>query len=53
MSNNQPSFLALAVKTIVVHFYWVNHLERKWLNWVMGVVFFLLLLMPAAGLLTR
>ncbi len=37
----------------VMLFYWVNHAEKKWLNWVMGVVFFLLLLMPVAGLLTR
>jgi hypothetical protein len=34
-------------------FYWVNHPEKKWLNWVMGVVFFVMLLMPVAGLLTR
>lgn len=37
----------------VILFYWVNHPEKKWLNWVMGVVFFLLLLMPIAGLLMR
>ncbi len=37
----------------VILFYWVNHPEKKWLNWVMGVVFLLLLLMPVAGLLTR
>lgn len=37
----------------VILFYWVNHPEKKWLNWVMGVVFFLLLLMPIAGLLAR
>ncbi|MCI0691092.1 hypothetical protein L0337_03685 [candidate division KSB1 bacterium] len=37
----------------VILFYWVNHSEKKWLNWVMGVVFFLLLLMPVAGLLSR
>ncbi len=37
----------------VILFYWINHPEKKWLNWVMGVVFFLLLLMPVAGLLTR
>jgi hypothetical protein len=34
-------------------FYWVNHPEKKWLNWLMGAVFFLLLLMPLAGLLAR
>ncbi|MDZ7289363.1 MAG: hypothetical protein ONB44_11330 [candidate division KSB1 bacterium] len=34
-------------------FYWMNHPEKKWLNWVMGVVFFVMLLMLVAGLLTR
>jgi hypothetical protein len=34
-------------------FYWVNHPEKKWLNWVMGVAFVLLILMSVAGLLTR
>ena len=37
----------------VILFYWVNHPKKKWLNWVMGVVFFVMLLMPIAGLLTR
>lgn len=37
----------------VLLFYWVNHPEKKWLNWVMGVIFFLVLLMPVAGLLAR
>ena len=37
----------------VILFYWVNHPEKKWLNWVMGVVFFLLIIMPVAGLLAR
>lgn len=31
--------------------YWVNHPEKKWLNWVMGFVFFLALLFPTLGLL--
>ncbi len=34
-------------------FYWVNHPERKWLNWVLGITFFLMMLMPVLGLLTR
>lgn len=32
-------------------YYWVNHPEKKWLNWVLGVTFFLVLLFPALGLL--
>lgn len=37
----------------VILFYWVNHPEKKWLNWVMGVVFLVMLLMPITGLLTH
>ena len=31
--------------------YWVNHPQKKWLNWVMGVVCVVLLLLPVLGLL--
>jgi hypothetical protein len=31
-------------------FYWVNHPEKKWLNWVLGILFVLMLLFPALGL---
>ena len=37
----------------VILFYWVNHPEKKWLSLVMGIVFFLMLLLPILGLLTR
>jgi hypothetical protein len=33
--------------------YWVNHPEKKWLNWVMGGVFVLSVLLSVAGLLMR
>jgi len=32
-------------------FYWVNHPEKRWLNWLMGVIFVVMLLLPALGLL--
>jgi hypothetical protein len=32
-------------------FYWVNHPEKRWLNWLMGAIFVLMLLLPALGLL--
>ncbi len=35
----------------VILFYWVNHPEKRWLNWVMGVIFVVMLLLPAMGLL--
>ncbi|HXJ96347.1 MAG TPA: hypothetical protein VMT20_26215 [Terriglobia bacterium] len=33
--------------------YWVNHSEKKWLNWLLGIAFFLVMAMPALGLLAR
>jgi hypothetical protein len=33
--------------------YWVNHSEKKWLNWLLGIVFFLMMAMVALGLVTR
>jgi hypothetical protein len=35
----------------VITYYWVNHPEKKWLNWVLGMAFFLTLLFPTLGLL--
>ena len=30
---------------------WVDHLEKRWLMWLMGVVFFLVISLPILGLL--
>jgi hypothetical protein len=32
-------------------FYWVNHPEKKWLSWVLGITFAIVILLPALGLL--
>ena len=32
-------------------FYWVNHPEKKWLNWVLGILFVLVLIMSALGVM--
>jgi hypothetical protein len=37
----------------VLVYYWVNHPEKRWLNWALGVLFFVVLLLPALGLLAR
>lgn len=42
-----PQALLLAV----ILFYWVRHPEKRWLNWVLGIVFVLMLLFPVLGLL--
>ena len=33
--------------------YWTGNPVRKWLNWLLGVVFFVLMALPALGLLVR
>lgn len=35
----------------LILFYWVNNGELKWLNWVMGIAFTLVMLLPTLGLL--
>jgi hypothetical protein len=32
-------------------FYWVNHPEKRWLTWLLVISFFLILILPALGLL--
>lgn len=34
-------------------FYWVQHPEKRWLNWVLGVGFVVLMLLPILGFLAR
>jgi len=46
-----PEVLLQAFILSVVLFYWVNHPEKKWLNWVMGIAFFFVMLLPTLGLL--
>jgi hypothetical protein len=31
--------------------YWVNHPEKKWINWIMGIAFVVLMAFPIIGLL--
>jgi hypothetical protein len=33
--------------------FWVNHSGKKWLNWLLGIVFFITMAMPILGPLTR
>ena len=33
--------------------YWVNHPGKKWLSWLFGVGFFVMMALPILGLLTR
>ena len=33
--------------------YWVNHPAKRWLNWTLGIVFFIAMALPVLGLLAR
>ena len=46
-----PEVLIQALLLSAMLYYWVNHQEKKWLNWVMGSGFFIVLLLPGLGLL--
>lgn len=46
-----PEVLLQSLLLSAILFYWVNHPERKWLNWVMGAAFVFLLALPVLGLL--
>jgi hypothetical protein len=48
-----PEVLLQSLLFSVVLCYWVRHSEQKWLNWTLGILLFLVLLLPALGLLTR
>jgi len=47
-----PEVLVQAFLLSVLLFYWIAH-PAKWLNWVLGIAFFLVLFFPALGLLVR
>jgi hypothetical protein len=32
-------------------YYWINHPEKKWLSWVFGIIFGVVILLPIMGLL--
>jgi hypothetical protein len=46
-----PEVLLQSLFLSLILFYWVNHPQKKWLNWVMGVAFVILMLFPILGLL--
>jgi hypothetical protein len=35
----------------VVLFHWVNHPEKQWLNWTLGIAFCIVMILPLLGLL--
>lgn len=46
-----PEVLLQSLFLSLLLFYWVHPPQKKWLNWVMGIAFFLVMAFPAIGLL--
>lgn len=46
-----PEIILQSLIQSAVLFFWVNHPEKKWFNWIMGIAFFVVLLLPSLGLL--
>jgi hypothetical protein len=45
-----PEVILQSLLLSVILCYWVNHPEKKWLNWTLGVLFVLVLLLSGLGL---
>lgn len=43
--------LLQSILLAVVLFYWVNHPKARWLNWTLGLLFTVLMILPILGLL--
>ena len=37
----------------VILYYWINNPEKKWIDWIMGIAFFFVMILPVLGLLTK
>ena len=48
-----PEGIGQALLFAAVLFFWVRHAEKRWLNWVMGTLFAVVMLLPVLGLLAR
>jgi hypothetical protein len=46
-----PEVLLQSLFLSLILFYWVNHPQKKWLSWVMGIAFVILMALPILGLL--
>lgn len=46
-----PEVLIQAFLLAFLTHYWVNHPQKKWLNWVFGIAFVLIILMSTMGIL--
>ena len=49
--NGLPEILLQSLLLAVVATYWLNHPQIKWLDWLMGVSFVIIILLSTAGVL--
>jgi len=48
-----PEGVVQALLLSVLLFYWMRHPEKRWLSWLLGVLFVLVMLLPVLGLMTQ
>lgn len=51
LSGGMLEILTQSLLFSALLYYWVNHPERRWLNWLLGILFVLVILMSALGYL--
>ncbi|MBE2200770.1 MAG: hypothetical protein IAE79_19310 [Anaerolinea sp.] len=49
--NSLPEILLQSLLLVFIATYWINHPQNKWLGWLMGIVFVVILLLGTAGVL--
>lgn len=49
--NGLPEILLQSLLLAVIATWWINHPQNKWIGWLMGVVFVIILLLGTAGVL--
>lgn len=48
-----PEGIVQALFMAALLFFWVRHSDKRWLTWLLGVLFALVMTLPVLGLLTR
>jgi hypothetical protein len=49
--NGLPEILLQSLLLALVAIWWINHPQNKWLGWLMGIIFVVILLLSTAGVL--
>jgi hypothetical protein len=48
-----PELLLQSLLLSIILYYWMTHPEKKWLNWIMGIAFFVAIGLPLLGLIVN